>query len=136
MFSESKKRIRFVAGGFSTPVLGNVWEGREAVLPKKTAQRFIELGHADEIDEKGNVIQKAKQLFQEPDTGTAPPADSGKGVKFVKTPDNLKVPEPETPTPPAEDDGEGAAADGVEPKEEIVAAEGQIPGKRGRRKKK
>lgn len=150
MFSESKKRIRFVMGGFSTPVLGNVWEGRVAILAKKTAQRHIDLGHADEIDEKGNIIQKAAMHEPAPVTGTE---QIDAGVKFVKAPEKStakdaddKADDPADAAAGAEErtddaDGEGKVADeGAEETKEqeakTVAAEGHSPKKRSISKKK
>lgn len=154
MFSENKKRIRFVVGGFNSPVLGNVWVDRVAVLPKKTAQRFIDLGHAEEIDEEGNVIQAAAPHFAEPETVTGTDESSVKIVNSgedaaEKADDDADAAagdegtedqEGEDDENAGEDDGAGKAADEGEPakapESKVVSGEGHSPKKRASKAKK
>lgn len=78
MFS-SKKRIKFVRGNFTNPILGNVWEGRVATLDKKTANKFIETNYAIDYtdEEQGDIAYEAKltelrAAIGPPVTGTTP----------------------------------------------------------------
>lgn len=50
MIPNRKVRIRIIRDDFSSPVLGNVWIGREVTLNIATAQRFVDLGYAEFID--------------------------------------------------------------------------------------
>lgn len=43
--------------GFSSPILGNVWEGRTATLPHKQALKFIEADLAEQVTgRKGGTL--------------------------------------------------------------------------------
>lgn len=145
MFSESKKRIRFVTGNFTSPILGNVWTGRIAVIGKKTAQRFIDLGQAEEIDDDGKIIQAAAQINTEQE-----PISNRESVTIVKAPEKAAKPAPED-AGDGEDDGAagdqdagGEAAAGedagteeppAEPAQKVVAAEGHSPKPKKKKKK-
>jgi hypothetical protein len=65
MFGSGKVKIRFTEGNFTSPILGNVWVDREAVLDRKTAERFIKNNQAVLVDDSGNAEGA------EPGSGTA-----------------------------------------------------------------
>jgi hypothetical protein len=56
-------QIRFIQE-FTSPVLGNVWLDRIAYMPKKTAQKYIEAGLAEEIIEKRGIT-KPVEIIEE-----------------------------------------------------------------------
>jgi hypothetical protein len=56
-------RIKFNINATS-PVLGNIWIGREVVMNHKQALKFIELGYAEEIVEKRGIT-KPVEIIEE-----------------------------------------------------------------------
>lgn len=54
-----KVRIRLVRDDFSSPILGNVWIGREATLNIATASSLVKHGYAEFVDEAdSNALAK------------------------------------------------------------------------------
>lgn len=60
-----KKRIKFIKGDFTSPLIGNVWEGREVTLNESTADRFISSGYAQEIADADATPTPAAELSLE-----------------------------------------------------------------------
>jgi hypothetical protein len=53
----NKTTVRFTSS-FTSPSLGNVWEGREVTLSHKQARRFVELGYAVDLSAKKKPAAK------------------------------------------------------------------------------
>lgn len=81
-----RTKVRFTQGNFTSPVLGNVWEGREAELPHSTAAAFIGQGYAVDITHDKPSDNPA--ALKEPKTPAAPAAvATGKPAETKKQKD-------------------------------------------------
>lgn len=80
MIPNRKVKIRLIRDDFSSPVLGNVWIGREVTLNIATANRFVELGYAEFADaEKPAAPQKEKSKDDSESGGEGEGGEGGEG---------------------------------------------------------
>ena len=79
MIPNRKVKIRLIRDDFSSPVLGNVWIGREVTLNIATANRFVELGYAEFADAEKATPQKGKSKDDSESGGEGEGAAGGEG---------------------------------------------------------
>lgn len=69
MIPNRKVKIRLIRDDFSSPVLGNVWIGREAVLNIATAQRLVDHGYAEFVTDDEKPATEKKTGKDESESG-------------------------------------------------------------------